>query len=430
MKKVGSFLKNNILELYIILNILWLTYRGFLFASNQIPSFEPYSQDIRYLLIINIIIIIVMNIKKYSFHKIDISILLITTFLIISTVFAYNQITALYGSYGRYEGLYSLLYYLSIFYLSTYCKNKKLIIYTILLTGIIQLFYGICQHNGIKPIVSRKQWASGLTTNPNFYGGYILMCLSLSIGLFIDQNKKITNILFLILSCLFMIGLLISNTLSSLVGLTIVLIFLLIYCIKTKKMIKYFITIISILLVFIITNNMKATSLVKDTVQTKNETVNITKGKADNSYGSGRMYIWKTAIKYIPKYIYHGVGIDGFRYIKNGEPIKHKSGKITVIYDKAHNDYLQILITSGIFSLLSFITFQIIILINGLKNSFINKEIYLLLPIIGYLIHLLFSVSVIEVAPIFYICAGLLIERKERTCIFKRIKKIIKNIAS
>ena len=76
-------------------------------------------------------------------------------------------------------------------------------------------------------------------------------------------------------------------------------------------------------------------------------------------------------------------------------------------YDKVHNEYLQILITEGIFCLISYLVMYGIICIRGMKNSFKNKEIYLLLPVIGYLVQAFFNISVIEVAPIFFIALGL-----------------------
>jgi hypothetical protein len=45
------------------------------------------------------------------------------------------------------------------------------------------------------------------------------------------------------------------------------------------------------------------------------------------------------------------------------------------------------------------------------KDNKKNKEIYLILPIIGYLVQAQFNISVIEVAPFFYIGLGLLIDR-------------------
>ena len=77
------------------------------------------------------------------------------------------------------------------------------------------------------------------------------------------------------------------------------------------------------------------------------------------------------------------------------------------MFDKAHNEYLQTLVTQGIFSLASYLFIFGYAVYIGIKNSYRFKQIYLVLPVIGYLIQAFFNVSVIEVAPIFYIALGL-----------------------
>ena len=199
---------------------------------------------------------------------------------------------------------------------------------------------------------------------------------------------------------------LLSNTLSSVVGLIVVMIILLIYCIK-KKYIKKYIILTSILVIAtMLLHYTDLTSIVYDLSKTKTETTNIAKGNLNNNYGTGRIEIWKQTLKVVPKNIIHGVGVDNFVYILNGSPIIRNKA----IYDKAHNEYLQILATMGIFSLISYMSLHFLII----KKSIKNKEIYLLLPIIGYLIQAQFNISVIEVAPIFYIGLGICINREHK----------------
>ena len=85
----------------------------FLYAIHVVPSLKSFSFGLIELLILNIIIIVLINIKEYIFHKVDISVLLIIIFLIISTIFAYNPQIALFGNNTRYEGLFTILYYFS-----------------------------------------------------------------------------------------------------------------------------------------------------------------------------------------------------------------------------------------------------------------------------------------------------------------------------
>ena len=151
------------------------------------------------------------------------------------------------------------------------------------------------------------------------------------------------------------------------------------------------------------------TTLVKDLNQTKTEISELSKGHYDAHYGTNRVEIWRKTLPVVPKYILHGAGIDNFAFAFGKEPLSVSKYYV----DKAHNEYLQILIAEGLFALLSYLALYAIAIFKGIKNSFKDKEVYLLLPVIGYLVAAFFNISVIEVAPIFYICLGLLINRKD-----------------
>ena len=401
-----------ILLIYMILNVLYINVGSYFLIRNIISTFQ-FSNGHIIFLIINIFLIRYLVVtKKYKKNKIDIILKLIIVFALISTALAYNVNTALYGHYGRCEGLLVILYYMSILFLASFIKKeyKKILIYSILLGGFIQVIYCIFQKFnlfGVIKLLHRGSSVYGLATHPNFFGTLMLLCLSYSMGLFIDSKKLITNILFAFLSCSFLTGLLLSDALSGLVGLIVVLIFLLIYSIKNKCVKKYILLFILLGYVLSTLHFFKLTTVLNDFIKTNNETVNIAQGNLNNDYGSGRVKVWKETIKVVPNYLLHGIGVDNFAYIIDGKPIVNSIG----YFDKAHNEYLQILVTTGIFSLISYLCLHFIIVKNGIKKTFKNKEIYLILPIIGYLVQSQFNISVIEVAPFFYIGLGLLVDR-------------------
>lgn len=404
-----------IIPIYIIFNIFYILIGSYLVKIRTI-NFELFSKGYIYLFILNFIIsILLVYKKKYKRNQIDKFLILIIIFAIISTVFAYDSSKALYGEYARNEGLFVILYYISILFISSFVKkeHRKLIVYSILIFGFIQLFYSTIQKfyfgNLMMFLKNRKISVTGFTTNPNFFGTLMLICISYSIGLYIDSNNKLEKILFLILGNMFFIGILHSNTLSSLVGLIFIMIFLFIYCIMNKKIKKYIILVIILLSTLFIEQYFNMTTLVNDFVKTQTETTNIVKGEINDNYGTGRMEVWKKTIKIIPKHILHGVGIDNFINVLDGNPIRNKK----VVFDKAHNEYLQILVTMGIFSLFSYLCLHFFIVKNGIINSLKTKEIFLLIPIIGYIIQAQFNISVIEVAPLFYIGMGLLVDRNQ-----------------
>lgn len=397
---------------YLILNVLYLVVGMYISKINNL-NYQIFSYGLIFFLFINLLIFSFIIIKKkYIKNTIDYFILLIMFFSIISTIFAFRFDYALLGFKNRYEGLLQILYYLTLFLITTFLdkKNKKIVINAILLTGLVHLYFAYNQYLYKKSLMTiGTVWfdiIKGLTTNSNFLGTYFLICLCYSIGNFIKENILYKRIIYLVITLLFIYGLLLTNALSSVVGLIFVLIVLFVYCLKNKKKILYLVVITLLVILSLFMNNNNSTKILKDLEKTFNQTSSIIKGNIDDSYGTNRIYIWKNTIRIIPKNIIHGVGIDNFYYAFDGKPLV-KVGKNTK-YDKAHNEYLQILITEGIFSLLSYLGFYFLIIINVFKH----KNIYMLLPVIGYLVQAFFNISVIEVAPLFYISCGLLYERK------------------
>ena len=247
----------------------------------------------------------------------------------------------------------------------------------------------------------------GLSANPNFFGTLCVLSLCIAISFFFDVKKKYMKIFFGILIVILMSGLLISDTLSALVGLIAALIYLCYFAIKNKKIKLLIITIILLALITVVQTNIGKTNLLKDLVKTKNQSVEIAKGNVKDNYGTNRIYIWKNAIKVVPDNISYGVGIDNFYYAFGDHPLTMKGW----FFDKAHNEYLQILVCEGIYALTAYLIFFGSIAYFGLKQSLKNKEVLLLLQIIAYLVQAFFNISVIEVAPFFYAFLGLTVNR-------------------
>ena len=285
-------------------------------------------------------------------------------------------------------------------------KQKKKIVYLLLFIGIINTIYAMFQVQEMKGITIRYNWskpfATGFVNNSNFFGTLMLLCLSFSLGLFIDEEKQTLKIIYSLLIFIFMTGLTISNTMSSFLGMLIELVFIAIYLIKKQK-IKEIITITLILsLALTLITAAGKTKILKDMIKTKDEAIEITRGNINDKYGTNRIYIWKNTLKKVPDNLLTGVGIDNFYYAFGEKPLSDEKW----IYDKAHNEYLQILITQGIFSLIAYLSLYGTIIIKKIKSK--EKNIYLILPIIGYLTQAFFNISVIEVAPYFYISLGML----------------------
>ena len=426
--------KFNLLSIYVIINVLFIFICSLRYIDLKV-DYSIFGKSLIYGLILNIVISIILIIikirdKKYKFKIYDLLLILIIIFSIISCVFSINRAVALFGFKGRYEGLFSILYYLSVFYLSSFVDRdkKKSIINVIIFTGVFQSIYALLQIRESSLVTVSKNlgtvWANGLTTNPNFFGSYVLMCLSYSLGLLCMGNTKKSNIIYGITTIILLVGLLISNTTSCAVGFILVFIYLIGYLLLKKNFEKVLVLLIISIFTGVTVYNFNDTTLFKDIVKTKNEAMEMAKGKVNENFGTKRIKVWKATMKIIPKHIIHGAGIDNYFYAFDDGPLI--IGRY--YYDKAHNEYLNLLVCEGIFSLISYLLLYLIICLKGIAHTYKNNNVYLLLPVGGYLIQAFFNIRVIEVAPIFFIALGLLVDREENISIYKTYFKRLLDI--
>lgn len=427
MKKI----KNNLLSIYLIANIVLIFLTSYL-SFLDIISYKSFLYLYEVLLFINIVIFIILLIKKkLKFHIYDFFILLMIIFGVIATIFAIRRDVSLYGFMGRYEGLISIVYYYSLFILSSSLdkSKRKYIVYSLLLMSALEGVYGILQTKELVKTLHHGgvSWVTGFTSNPNFFGIVMLMGLCYSLGLFIKSSDLRRRVIYICLIILFLVGLLLSNTTSCAVGLIFILIYLIYYCIKNKQVNSLLVILIIIINITFIMNQFNCTTLVDDLIKTKNESIEIAKGNIDGYYGTRRIKIWEETLKVVPKNIVHGVGIDNFFYAFGDKPLIIK----VYMYDKTHNEYLQILITEGIFALISYLLFYLSVVLIGYKNNH-KKDIYLLLPVVAYLIQAFFNISVVETASLFFISLGLLIDRddNDNTIYKKYIKRLFDIVIS
>ena len=414
MKNIMKTIKEKYLVIYLIINLLYILIGSYLAFNNYLKE-RYFSYGFIVLLGINLIIIFILLLKKkYKKNKIDIFLILIIIFAIISCIFAYDPKKALFGEWLRYEGLLTICYYITTLFLTSFIKkeDKKIVVYSIIMFGLIQCIYGIFQRlnlfNARMIIIKGSINTTGFTGNANFFGLLMVLCVCFAMGLYFDSKDILKEVLFGILTYIFLIGLFLSKTRSSLISLSIVMIILFIYCLKNKLLKKYIAVWLILIFTCLMLHVLHFSPFFEDVATVKNEITEVAKGNMNDKYGSYRIKLWKETIKVVPKYLIHGVGIDNFANIIDGRAINGPNG----YFDKAHNEYLQILVTMGIFSLISYLCLHFLIIKNGITNSFKNKEIYLILPVIGYLIQAQFNISVIEVAPIFYIALGLNMDRK------------------
>ena len=285
-------------------------------------------------------------------------------------------------------------------------KYKKYVINTIFCVGIGNILFATLQNFRI--IEYNHLYPKSLLGNSNSYATLCLMSSILALGMFLYNKKRIYLILFIA----FVYGLLLSGSMGCLLAFIITLVIWFIYnlCIKkikiSKRSIKISLAVISIILIFYFILNLGNNNhLTRDIIEYKNDFLNLLSGQVSDRLGNNRFQIWKGVLAIAPQYLLHGTGVDRLAYALNEVGFVLNTGELV---DKAHCEYLQLLVTGGIFALASYIYFLIIALIKSFRNAKNNKLfLAIFFTIIAYLLQAFVGISVTRVAYIFYIIMGL-----------------------
>ena len=359
-----------------------------------------------------------LDIYDYLFY-----ILIITG--IISTIFSIDKNLSIFGKDLRHEGFLSMLsYYLLFINWKIYGTKEdiKKYIKLLVIIGVINSIYSLLQiytpFNFIIRYAKDVSMASGMCGNPNFFGSLIVTVMSIVMCNFL-MNKKIDKKEIITIILLF-IALINSQSTGPFLTFVITILFL-IFFLKNKNylIIKKLIILIIILLV------TYASIYFVNKIGYKSERCEMCDIiESVNTGGNGRVRSWKNSLDIVKDYPIVGVGFDNFylaypnpdikdaiTYVITNGVMKPKVNYI-LIYDNAHNVYLHTLVSTGILGLIPFLLLCLFTFIRGLR--FKNKlGILLLSGFVAYSIQAFANISVVQVAPIYYLIIGLILSIKE-----------------
>ena len=338
--------------------------------------------------------------------------------IIISTILSSYTEIALYGRPHRREGLITLLCYIFIFIITIITidnkKDLKTILKSFLFSGFIISCYGILQYFNLDPMPRdplRANWsgrAFSTLGNPNFAGSYVSMLLPISFSLYMNSLNKRKTILLGIITTTAYAFLVSTGTRSAYLAIFLI-IPLAIYLLKdslinNKK--RLTIILIAFLLVTAIFNFSddgyflgRISSIFSDGHRV------VTDFESADDAGSTRVQIYKTTIPLLLETPLFGEGPDTFQHVYPQE--MRESNRVL---DKAHSEYLQIGTTLGIPALIAYLWFLFKVIkrnINKLKSNRNVYDIALFLAVSAYLIQASFNISVVTVAPVFWLLLGL-----------------------
>jgi len=249
--------------------------------------------------------------------------------------------------------------------------------------------------------------------NPNFLGSYIVLIIPTSIYFYII-NKNITG---LTAYAILFYCLLSTNTRGAWLGtIASILAFAAIHYIyfrySKEEFIRYIILfVITILLLALYNFNTEGAFIDRFLSISRDANEFLTDGDGSDYTGARRGFIWKRVVELIKARPLTGYGLENL-----GEAFKKYYTQDMIGFwgevrypDKAHNEYLHIAVTTGIPSLLVYLTMCFLIILKGLTRLKNCKIMLLILSsIMGYMTAAFFNISVVSVAYVYWIFLGLL----------------------
>jgi putative inorganic carbon (HCO3(-)) transporter len=364
------------------------------------------------ILVVSGISIFTLLILAKKFEKSIITWLLISYLLLVllSSIFAHDPLLAFAGATnygGRFEGFSTISIYVILFYASRnyLIVTKPKLIRALGFLSIVSV-YSLVQYYQFDPLVIYKNYRPMIFStigNQNFLGSLMVMLCSLSFGLSV-YYKKWYYFLFLIL---FFSALLASQTRGCWIAFGVVIIgyvTLVIIFDKTK-----FLGLLLALIVMVgaaFTLNFTK----KNTLSKRTKSISTEIKMKDEYGGSGRLKIWEITWGVIKGHPVLGTGPENLKPVLKAEYKKELNAYYRmkgVTIDKAHNEYLHMAAVTGIPSLLIYLFLIVLIFWRNIPLMLKDKsKIIVGLAVIGYLIQAFSNISVIAVAPIFWIILG------------------------
>ena len=418
-------MKSKVYEFLVLLSIIFLF---ILMITSSIRltygdlSLKLYSTCLEISGLLAFLIYIFGKIKNFKFNKFEIIIFIMMLLSCLSLINAIDINTAIFGKAKRFEGLLVILTY-DVFLLNAISiKNKKyikIIISLIIVYSFVNIFYGLYQTkffpwSSIFEIKKIWHYACGFLGNSMYYGTLTAVFYGIIFGIFIKCNVGLKKYFLAILLLISTIGFIISGAMSSFVGLFVIylvsLIQIIISLIKKKKnslvhLVSFFIAVgVFVLIFFLYSNNFPHVK--NDLLEMIGQTKSVSQGKIDETYGTGRIYIWKNTIEKIKEAPITGYGIDNFRLVFDNKLIDQISNTIV---DKAHNEYLQKMLCEGVIAGVLFIVFLIYVFYKCIRRELSPIYYGLFMGFTIYSVQAFFNISVTRVAPVYFIITGLLI---------------------
>lgn len=358
--------------------------------------------------------------RKIIFRRtiLDIPLALFLLSQFISSVVSFDLRTSFLGYYSRFNGgfiptlSFAVLYWAWVANMDA--KKTLSAIKFLLVSAFLVSVYGILEHFGI----DKDVWVQDVTQRvfstlgqPNWLAAWLVALIPVTWALSLDAKKGLKDKKFWLwglFSLVFFVTILFTKSRSGLLGFAVAGATFWGFTFS-KKIRNKFLALGSILIIVaLIVGTPWSPSLIKVAIGQKLPQYTLTGGTAleggGTESGTIRKIVWKGAIEVWKHYPVIGTGVETFAYsFYNFRPIEHNLvSEWDFLYNKAHNEYLNILANSGLLGLAAYLG----LVVFSLKLLFKSKSKLNIAFLAGYsslLVTNFFGFSVVPTSLLFSI---------------------------
>ncbi|MFH1284892.1 MAG: O-antigen ligase family protein [Candidatus Peregrinibacteria bacterium] len=266
--------------------------------------------------------------------------------LVISTVFSIAPSLSFWGSYIRIQGLYSYLIYVIFFlifinFLKTE-KEQEATLKVLVLLSAVTAVHAVLEHFGIlafstQALIDQEFYGRSFSTlgQPNYLGQFLIFPIWGGVYFVLKEKKFRQKLTYAAVTSLLLVGLMLTQNRASILGIIIGAVFLILLVSKIKSIYKYLISggLMAAFAGFIVFFAPTMRSLLS------------------------RLYIWKGSLAAFTEHPIIGSGLETFQIVfQKTSPEKLLTLEKTYsVADRAHNQFLDILVTQGALGLAIFL---------------------------------------------------------------------------
>ena len=385
--------------------------------------------------------------RRFIFRRTfwDLPLIIFLLSQVLSFVFSIDRHTSFWGYYSRFNGgLLSTICYLLLYWAFVSNMDKRKTLYSLfylLCSAALVAAYGIAEHFGI----DAHRWVQlvqirvfSTIGQPNWLAAWLVALIPLTWGFLLNSKSKLQNLLYYSLFIILLLCFLYTKSRSGLLGLTVAFVAFwgLLFWFKrrtAKKILKPFLIITSLLVIFnlfILTPwQPKFLNFKSTTPQNPVAAQEIPTGGTES--GEIRKIVWQGALGIWRHHPVLGTGPETFAYSYYWyRPRAHNDvSECDFLYNKAHNEYLNYMATTGTIGLAAYLFLIASYLFWALKKSRKAELLALFSGFLSILATNFFGFSVVSVSLFFFLYPAIsfnLIKDKEEQTIKKSKKQQLK----